>query len=288
MNAPSETETVIVQPAATEGPASTQTPPPAAAQGETPEAEQARERDEAGKFRKPVQPRIDEFTRAQRQAERETAYWRQRAEAAEKPPEPPKAKPTPEQFDDYGAYVEAISDWKAEEKIKTTLEARDAAAAEKQTAATRATNWSERETQTRTAVADYDEVMRAADTPIAQHVIDQLLESEEGPRIAYHLAKHPEIAAKLNTLTPIQAAREIGRLEARVAVPVDSAAAADETPPDAASTPAPATKPPKTTSAPPPAKPVASGRATTVPLEKMSMDEYVATRKAQGASWARR
>lgn len=279
MNAPSETETVV-QPAA---PADASTASPAAQ--ETPEAKLDRERDEAGRFRNPLQPRIDELTRDKHNAKREADYWKQRAEAAEKPPEPPKAKPTPEQFDDYTAYTEAIADWKADEKVDAKLEARDKADAEKRTAATRATNWSEREAKVREQMSDYDEVMRAADIPIAQHVIDQLLESEEGPRVSVHLAKHPDLAAKLNNMTPIQAAREIGRLEAVVAVPVEPAAES-ETPPNA--TPAPVAKPPKTTSAPPPAKPVASGRATTVPLEKMGMDEYVATRRAQGASWARR
>lgn len=285
MNAPSETETVVVQPpASTEAAASA--PLIDSTVQETPEAKQQRERDEAGRFRNPLQPRIDELTRARHNSDRETAYWKQRAEAAEKPPAPPKEKPTAEKYDNYGEYVEALTDWKAEEKVKAEFATRDEETAKRQTTEKRATNWSERETQTRTSVADYDEVMRGADVTVAQHVIDQLLESEEGPRIAYHLAQHPDVAEKLNAMTEVRAAREIGRLEALVAVPVEQPAAGAT--PAAQPPAAPAAKPPRTTTAPPPAKPVTSGRSATVQLDKMGMDEYVATRKTQGASWARR
>src|SRR5262245_50189764 len=60
-----------------------------AADGTTPQgAENANggeNRDDKGRFRNPVQPRIDELTRKGREAERERDYWRTRAEAAEKP-----------------------------------------------------------------------------------------------------------------------------------------------------------------------------------------------------------
>lgn len=283
MNAPEQTTDTTIQPATS--PPAVNTPLPAVAQ-ETPEAKEIRERDEAGRFRNPLQPRIDELTRDKHAAKREADYWKQRAESAEKPPEPPKAKPVPEQFDDYSAYVEALTDWKAEGKVKESFEARDKANAEKQSAEKRASNWSEREARVREQMSDYDTVMRAADVPIATHVEELLLESEEGPRVALHLAKHPDIATKLNGMTPLQAAREIGRLEMMVAVPAaEPAADSSEAP---AIAPAPEIKPPKTTAAPPPARPVASGRTTTVPLDKMGMDEYVAARRAQGASWARR
>src|SRR3954469_9183752 len=40
-------------------------------------------RDEKGKFKSPTQARIDELTRARREAEREAEYWKQRATPAQ-------------------------------------------------------------------------------------------------------------------------------------------------------------------------------------------------------------
>ncbi|OLD92635.1 MAG: hypothetical protein AUG84_00835 [Chloroflexi bacterium 13_1_20CM_4_66_7] len=260
------------------------TTPVPAPKAETPPEAAATDRDDKGRFRNPVQPRIDELTRKVRENEREAAFWRARAEAATTPPEKPREKPTADKFDDYGAYVEALADWKADEKIRVALDARDKAAAETRQSETRTTNWQERQAEARKSIPDLDAVMEASDVPIAAHVASELLDSELGPQIAYHLAKHPDIAAKLNGLTPTAAAREIGRLEATLG----TVSAPSEPVVDAPAEPVPPAPKAKTTSAPPPVKPTGQGRSTSVDLAKASMDEYVAARKAQGASWARR
>src|SRR2546423_213152 len=260
------------------------TTPVPAPKAETPPEAAATDRDDKGRFRNPDQPRIDELTRKVRETEREAAYRRARAEAATTPPEKPREKPTADKFDDYGAYVEALADWKADEKIRVALDARDKAAAETRQSETRTTNWQERQAEARKSIPDLDAVMEASDVPIAAHVASELLDSELGPQIAYHLAKHPDIAAKLNGLTPTAAAREIGRLEATLG----TVSAPSEPVVDAPAEPVPPAPKAKTTSAPPPVKPTGQGRSTSVDLAKASMDEYVAARKAQGASWARR
>lgn len=240
------------------------------------------DREANGRFKNPVQPRIDELTRKVRENEREAAYWRARAEAAAAPPKEPPKKPTPDQFDDYGAYVEALTDFKADEKVNTALDAREKAAAEKQQAQTRVTTWNERVVEARKSIPDYDAVMAASEVPVAEHVLDELRESDLGPQLAYHLDKNPDVAEKLNTMTPRQAAREIGRLEAKL---LGTASASPDPKVDAPQEP-PAPKV-KTTNAPPPVKPVGQGRSTAVDLSKASMDDYVKQRAAQGATWAR-
>lgn len=241
------------------------------------------DRDEKGKFRNPAQPRIDELTRARREAEREASYWRTRAEANAKPaPEPPK-KPTQDQFADYGEFVEALADWKADEKVNAKLAERDKASAAKQAADKRTSTWLERSTAAAAAIPDLDKVLSNSDVPVAEHVTTALLDSELGPQIAYHLATHPEIAEKLNGMTERQVDREIGRLEATLGT-----VAADPKPDDAPSPePTPVTPARRTTTAPPPVKPVAQARSGAVDLAKASMDDYVAARTKQGASWAR-
>lgn len=240
----------------------------------------AQERELDGKFRRPVQPRLDELTKKYRESEREAAYWRVRAEAAEKPPAPPPEKPVPEKFDDYGAYVEALADWKADEKVKSALDARDKQAAETKQTETRQSTWQQRKAEAAKSIPDIDAVLSSSEVPVAQHVQAELLDSEFGPQIAYHLDKHPELAEKLNGMTEKQVAREIGRLEATMGT---APAPTAEEPPD----PEPVVEV-KTTKAPPPVKPIGQGRSTAIDLSKASMDDYVKARVAQGASWARR
>ena len=249
---------------------------------DAPSAEAQADRDDKGRFRNPVQPRIDELTKKVRENEREAAFWRARAEAAEKPAAPPPEKPTPDKFDDYGAYVEALTEFKADEKIKAGFEAREKAQAEKRETETRQSTWQTRKAEAAKALPDIDAVLESSDVPVANHVSAELLDSEFGPQIAYKLANDRALADKLNGMSPTQAAREIGRLEASYAT---APAAADPDPP---TDPVPEPVIKKTTSAPPPVKPVSQGRSSQVDLAKVGMDEYVKARVAQGASWARR
>lgn len=236
------------------------------------------ERDEKGRF-KGVQPRIDELTRKRHEAEREAAYWRGVATQGKAQPSAEQAapaKPTPDQFDDYGAYVEALADWKAEEKITKALSERETKAAEKQQVETRTASWLERQTAARAAMPDYDAVVGGSDTPIAPHVAEAILESEHGPALAYHFAKNPDALERLNGLSPRQADREIGRIEERLTSNAADGQAAT------------AAAPVKTSNTPKPASvSSAQGRSTTPNLQTASMDEYMRQRKAQGARWAR-
>lgn len=244
------------------------------------EAETQQQRDERGRFKPGVQQRIDELTRQRHEAEREATYWRQRAgvDQAQAPAPAVAPKPTPDKFNDYADYVEALTEWKAEQKVTEALSKRDQQQAERaqQTAQqAKAQTFAERQQAARTAIPDYDEVMSAAaDVRIAPHVHEALLDSKHGPAIAYHLAKNPDEAERLSTLPPLAAARELGRLEASLA---------KSAPPQGAA--APALKP--VSKAPAPIKPIGAGTTTNQDPARMSMDEYAKWRKAQGASWAR-
>ena len=88
------------------------------------------------------------------------------------------------------------------------------------------------------------------------------MDADAGPSLAYHLAKNPDVAARLNAMTPTRAAIELGRIETTLTAP------AVKVPSNA---PTPIT----------PIPPQASGR--TVDLSKASMEDYIAERKRQGA-----
>lgn len=96
----------------------------------------------------------------------------------------------------------------------------------------------EAEAEARTKIPDYDEVMkRAADIKTEPHVDHLILESDKGPLLKHYLGQRPKVVENLNRMNPLQAAREIGRLEARLSYP----------------------QPKTATSAPPPVTPVSGG-----------------------------
>jgi hypothetical protein len=122
--------------------------------------------------------------------------------------------------------------------------------------------WEAREAQTKASIPDYDAVVPVSTVPIKPHVVEALMDADAGPSLAYHLAKNPDVAARLNAMTPTRAAIELGRIETTLTAP------AVKVPSNA---PTPIT----------PITPQASGR--TVDLSKASMEDYIAERKRQGA-----
>lgn len=113
-------------------------------------------------------------------------------------------------------------------------------------------------------VTDYDKVIDTfanAGGRFAPHVIEEIRDSDKGPMLAYHIAKVPGLAAELNALSPRDAAREIGRLEARVSLP----------------------QPKKQTQAPAPLSAIKGGASPSKDPASMSMGEYIAWRKTQSA-----
>lgn len=234
----------------------------------------AQERGTDGKFKPKagVQSRIDELTRARHEADREAAYWRGLAQhqSAQSSAQAAPTKPTIDQFDDYGEYVEALTDWKADQAVAKRM-AEDTT---RKVGEVRVQTFQERQAEFAKTTPDYSDVMRNSNAPIAQHVIEAAQESDVGPQLLYHFAQNPEVLDRINRMDEKQANREIGRLEATLSTSKASAA------------PAPATK--KVTQAPAPAGTTSTqGRSTTPDLGSASMDEYMAQRKAQGARWAR-
>lgn len=114
----------------------------------------------------------------------------------------------------------------------------------------------------RAAYPDFDEAFKIAVSPqvVSQPLSEMILESERPHDLAYHLGKNPQLARQLSSMTPVQAAREIGRLEAAIA----------------------ASKTPTPTKAPDPIRPVRGNASVSVNPEKMSASEYRAWREAGG------
>lgn len=219
---------------------------------------EAEQRDDSGKFKpkNATQARIDEITRQRHEAQREAAYWRSIAEQA-KEKEPSKqqdGEPAAEDFEDHKEYVRALARYEA----KQILAEERAAAQEKAKAST----WAERATAAKAEMPDFDEVMASSTAPMSHAMAEAIKESDIGPKVAYHLAQHPEEAARLANMSATSAAREIGRIEAALLAPKEAP-----------------TK--KVTTAPTPPNPIGSGRSTVGDPSKMSMEDYMSWRNAQ-------
>lgn len=197
-----------------------------------------------------------------------------------KPPEPqpkPQADPEPkrDQFQDYESFIEARADFRArkavqEERQKAQKESSESSEAERRQKTD--AEFRKRLQATASEVPDFADVMEnAGEIYISAAMRDAIQESPLGPRIIYELAKNPQEADRLAGLSPSAAAREIGKMEARLEAAVqsrdeknnegDDKPAADERNPDGTF------KPKKEPSkAPPPPKPVGSRSAIATDL----------------------
>jgi hypothetical protein len=138
------------------------------------------------------------------------------------------ADPEPKEADyngDWTKYQADYAAWKATQNIRGVLDERDQRSRQQhiQERVREATeDFLERAEATKKLIPDYDQVISAFDASggkFAPHVIEEVRDSDKGPELAYHIAKTPGLSAELNAMSPRDAAREIGRLEARLALP---------------------------------------------------------------------
>lgn len=132
------------------------------------------------------------------------------------------AKPKPEQFTDAFEYAEALAEYSAE----AALTNRDRQDAEKRVAVEQAKlikGWETRLKATKAEIPDFAEMVESSTVTVSDAIRDAILESDIGPRILYHLAENEDFALKLNEMPLITAIREIGKLEARLEKPAESA-----------------------------------------------------------------
>lgn len=222
----------------------TETPAPAAKAAEKPAPasdpvvteEAAGERDEAGKFKaKDKEPedspgvakRIGRLLQTQREVERERDELKARLASGSQPaketapPAAPAGKPVAKDFETYEAFIEAIQDWK--------LDQRDAARAQAESVRENAKTYSTREAEAKAAHTDFDEVMAAAANMAISRTMHDAIR-EEGPEIAYWFAQNADETARIAKLAPGAAQREIGRILATLAKPAAAAASSKDKP----------------------------------------------------------
>lgn len=192
----------------------------------------------------------------------------------ETPAPPADPRPSRESFDDPQAYDDALIEWSTRQATAKTKEVEAAQAkadAEEKAAAARKeaetaqvvemqTKWGEARTKAIERMPDYEAVAENPEVQISMAMASVITSRPDGPDIAYHLGKNPELSARLAAMPPPQAVFEMGLLAAQL-----QAAAK-----------------PQISGAPDPVKPVGSrSSATPKGPEEESMEEYAARRQKE-------
>jgi hypothetical protein len=258
---PNETQDPpAVQPQGEEPPAEPTGTPPADApepEGDEPTEEDAPEGDEPQPEGK--RKRTGGFQRKIERLERLTAQQAEVIDRLSRPGQPGTPAPSPAQMTDAE---------KTQAALDALIDQRVAAREAERRGQERVEAWTKRTAEVRAAHADYDDVVAAAPPIHPQSPVGQaLLKLENGPEMLYQLQRTGELA-RIGALPPLDAALEIGRLEAKLA----SVAPARQT--------SQATR--RTSAAPAPITPVtARGPSNVKPVEQMTYEEYNAWRNSQ-------
>ena len=165
-----------------------------------------------------------------------------------------------DQFESPEAYAEAIAYQKAEELIAK----REAAKQQSQVLE----SYQEREEAARDKYDDFEQVAYNPKLPITNVMAETIQSSDIGPELAYYLGSNPKDAERISRMSPLSQAKEIGKIEAKLAA-----------------------EPPvkRTTSAPAPISPV-SARSTGAPaldttdprsIKSMTTSQWIEAERAR-------
>ena len=142
---------------------------------------------------------------AQRKWEREQAQRQAETQLLKAP----VAVPPADQFESPEAYAEALALQKAEELVAQ----REAAKRQTQVL----DSYHEREEDARSKYDDFEQVAYNRAVPITQTMAEAIRESEVGPDVAYYLGTNIDEASRISKLSIASQAREIGKIEAKLA-----------------------------------------------------------------------
>ena len=144
------------------------------------------------------------LAREQRKWEREQA-----ARAAEKQLKTPVEIPPIEQFNSPDEYAEVLAERKAEE----LLARREQARAQSEIIE----SYHDKEEDARNKYDDFEQVAYNPKLPITDAMAQTIQSSDVGPDMAYYLGSNPKEADRISRLSPLQQAKELGKIEAKLA-----------------------------------------------------------------------
>ena len=192
------------------------------------EPEIEKEQEEKPKANPKLERRFSEITKQREEARKEAQQERQAREALEArlavlerqpAPQAPKVdeEPQPSQFNDAFEYAKALAEYTADQRIGE-MRRQDAEAKEAQERQKVIETWASKVQAAKASMPDFDDIVASSDVVVNDDIRDAILESDVGPQILYHLAENDDVAKRIAGLSPKQALREIGKLEARFEV----------------------------------------------------------------------
>lgn len=186
------------------------------------------EQEEKPKANPKLERRFSEITKQREEARKEAQREREAREALEArlaalerqpAPQAPKVdeEPQPSQFNDAFEYAKALAEYTADKRIgeMKRQEAEERQAQERQKVIE---TWASKVQAAKASMPDFDDIVASSDVVVNDDIRDAILESDVGPQILYHLAENDDVAKRIAGLSPKQALREIGKLEARFEV----------------------------------------------------------------------
>lgn len=121
----------------------------------------------------------------------------------------PAELPPVDQFESPEAYAEALAEKRAQELISQREAAKRHAAIMEA--------YADKEEEVRSKYDDFDQVAYNPQLRITDVMAETIRESDLGPELAYHLGTNPKEAERISKLAPFLQAKEIGRIEAKLA-----------------------------------------------------------------------
>jgi hypothetical protein len=145
------------------------------------------------------------LAREQRKWEREQAQ-RFAEQQARQPVAPP---PAPDDFENAQVYAEALAERRAQEMLAQREAAKQQAAI--------LDSYKDREEEARDRYEDFEQVAYNPNLPVTDFMAQAIQASDIGPEVIYHLGSNPKEARRIANLPPILQAKEIGKIEAKLA-----------------------------------------------------------------------
>lgn len=185
-----------------------------------------------------LQKRFDKLTREKYEAfrERDRLKWELEQASKAKPAQVAPEIPTLESsgFDD-SKYQQALIEYSkatAKAEVERILKERE----QQQQVTAKQTEFEKRQAEFIKSKPDYAEkVLENDDLHISHQMASVIRRSDMGPQVAYYLAEHADTAVALAQLQdPVDVAREIGRIEARLEAQKVALAVVSKAPPPAA------------------------------------------------------
>ncbi len=199
---------------------------------DTSENEDESSKEESEKETKPkkqggFQRRINKLNSKLSAKDQEIEYWRQEAlKAKSSPNDQPQDrkqkqvsltdKPTADDFESHEEYIEALTDWKLERKL-VDRDLRQKQEQIKSEVQKKTQSHIERVKSFVESHDDFSDLMEEVDdikVPVAVQEI--IIESENGPELMYELAKNRKEFERICSLSPLSAAKALGKFESRL------------------------------------------------------------------------